>query len=145
MTVEDDEAGSIDEETAEQATPTPGDGAIGTQDLTAWLGRKVVDVTGEPVGRLDDVYFDIDSDQPQFGIVVQGGLVHHRRFVPLSGAQVGPESVQIAVTKQEVKDAPGIDATDGQLTAEDESALYHHYRLNYVASDRESGRKLVRH
>ena len=56
-------------------------------------------------------------------------------IVPLDG----PE-------KEKGKTFRGIYRLEGdQLTAEDESVLYHHYRLNYVPSDRESKKRLVRH
>jgi hypothetical protein len=45
----------------------------------------------------------------------------------------------------EVKTAPNIALGGDQLTADDESVLYHHYRLNYTPSDRESRKRLVRH
>ena len=44
----------------------------------------------------------------------------------------------------EVKGAPNIALEGDQLTAEDESVLYHHYELNYTPSDRESKKRLVR-
>ena len=131
-------------ETDQDAERLNGD-SVGLQDLSTWRGRSVIDVNGESVGRLEEVYFDIDTDEPQFGVVTQGSLFHHRRLVPLAGALAGPDGIQIRATQQEVKDAPTIDPASGDLTTENESALYHYYRLNYVASDRESGRRLIRH
>jgi hypothetical protein len=133
----DDRSGA---DAVEAETPT-----VGRQELTAWLDRRVFDVDRESIGRLAEVYFDIESGEPQFGIVAQGSLIHHRRFVPLVGAVVGPESIQVAVSGDQVKGAPSRDIDEGQLTADDESALYHYYHLNYEPTDRESGRRLVRH
>ena len=45
----------------------------------------------------------------------------------------------------EVKNAPNIALEGDQLTTEEESALYHHYKLNYTPSDRESKKRLIRH
>jgi len=118
---------------------------IETQSLSAWLGREVFAADGGSLGSLGEIYFDVDTDEPQFGVVHSGTLIHHRRFVPLVGVVVGPDSIQISATGEQVKSAPNADRAGNQLTPEDESALYHHYRLNYVASDRESGRRLVRH
>ena len=67
----------------------------------------------------------------------------HLTFVPLVGATVGPDNLQVATTVAEVKGAPNIALEGEQLTTEDESVLYHHYKLNYTPSDRESKRRLV--
>jgi hypothetical protein len=120
--------------------------AVTHRDLAEWRGRDLNDANGERIGRLEDVYFDIDTDEPQFGTVKQGGLFgRHLTFVPLIGAAVGPDNLQVATTVEQVKSAPNIALEGDQLTAEDESALYHHYQLNYTPSDRESKKRLVRH
>jgi hypothetical protein len=120
--------------------------AVTHQDLAEWRGRDLNDANGQRIGRLEDVYFDIDTDEPQFGTVKEGGLfARHLTFVPLIGAAVGPENLQVATTVERVKSAPNIALEGDQLSAEDESALYHHYQLNYTPSDRESKKRLVRH
>ena len=42
--------------------------------------KNLVDQAGEKIGRLEDVYFDIESDQPQFGTVKEGGLFVKRHL-----------------------------------------------------------------
>ncbi len=115
------------------------------QDLSEWRGRLLSDANGERIGKLEDVYFDIDTDEAQFGTVKEGLFGRHLTFVPLVGATVGPDNLQVATTVAEVKGAPNIALEGEQLTTEDESVLYHHYKLNYTPSDRESKRRLVRH
>ena len=115
------------------------------QDLSHWRGRELNDANGERIGRLEDVYFDVDTDEPQFGTVKEGFFGRHLTFVPLVGAVVGPDNLQVAATVDQVKSAPNIGLEGDQLTAEDESVLYHHYQLNYTPSDRESNKRLVRH
>jgi hypothetical protein len=65
----------------------------------------------------------------------------------LSGAQkvvalLGP--MQVAVTKEQVQKAPNIERHGEELSQADESALYHHYELNYIPPATESGRRLAR-
>jgi hypothetical protein len=50
----------------------------------------------------------------------------------------------VAVSKQQVKDAPNIEQHGEELSQADESALYHHYELNYSPPDTPSGRRLAR-
>ena len=51
---------------------------------------------------------------------------------------------QFAVTREQVKRAPNIELQGDELSRADESALYHHYELNYTPPDTESGRRLAR-
>jgi uncharacterized protein YrrD len=132
-----DETETDNDETTEAAPVTH-------QDLSEWRGRTLNDANGERIGKLEDVYFDIDTDEAQFGAVKEGLFGRHLTFVPLAGATVGPDNLQVATTVSEVKGAPNIALEGDQLTAEDESVLYHHYELNYTPSDRESKKRLVR-
>lgn len=115
------------------------------QDLSEWRGRTLNDANGDRIGKLEDVYFDVDTDEPQFGTVKEGLLGRHLTFVPLVGAIVGPDNLQVATTVAEVKNAPNIALEGDQLTTEEESVLYHHYKLNYTPSNRESKKRLIRH
>jgi hypothetical protein len=50
----------------------------------------------------------------------------------------------VAVSRQQVKDAPNIEQHGEELSPADESALYHHYELNYTPPNTQSGRRLAR-
>jgi hypothetical protein len=64
--------------------------------------------------------------------------------VPLGGIKVGPDELQVAVNKSQVEAAPNIELQGDELSQADESALYHHYELNYTPPNTESGRRLAR-
>jgi hypothetical protein len=115
------------------------------RDLAEWRGRDVIDRNGERIGKLEDVYFDVETDEPQFGTVKEGWIGRHLTFIPLIGVTIGPDSLQVAASREQVRNAPNISLDGGELSASEESALYHHYQLNYTVPDRESGRRLVRH
>jgi hypothetical protein len=134
---------------AETTTPPPSDADVAaTQaevtpyDISEWRGRDLVDCNGEQVGKLEEVYFDIETEEPQFGTVKEGFLGRHLTFVPLTGITIGPDYLQIPVTAEQVKNAPELQG--GELSQSDESALYHHYQLNYTPPNTESGRRLAR-
>ena len=114
------------------------------RDIGEWRGRELVDRFGERIGNLEEVYFDVETDEPQFGTVKEGWIGRHLTLVPLTGITIGPDNLQAAVSKQQVKDAPNIALQGGELTQADESALYHHYQLNYTPPDTQSGRRLAR-
>ena len=57
---------------------------------------------------------------------------------------IGPDNLQVTVTKDQVKAAPDIETDDDELSQTDESTLYHHFGLNYTPPENESGRRLAR-
>ncbi|MGD0440476.1 MAG: PRC-barrel domain-containing protein [Acidimicrobiales bacterium] len=115
-----------------------------TWNVTEWHGRVIVDRNGEKIGKLQDVYVDVETDEPQFGTVKEGFIGRHLTFVPLAGVQIGPEDLQVTVTKDRVRSAPDIELHGEELSQADESALYHHFEMNYTPINTESGRRLAR-
>jgi len=109
-----------------------------------WHGKMLVDREGEKIGKLQDVYVDIENDQPQFATVKEGVIGRHLTFVPLGGLQIGPDDRRVVVTKEQVRSAPDIELHGEELSQADESALYHHFELNYTPIDTASGRRLAR-
>jgi sporulation protein YlmC with PRC-barrel domain len=102
------------------------------------------DSEGDKIGKLQDVYVDVENDEPQFATVKEGFIGRHLTFVPLGGTKIGPDGLQVAVTKEQVRSAPNIELEGDQLSQADESALYHHFELNYTPISTESGRRLAR-
>ncbi len=127
---------------APDAPPTTAPAATWT--ASDWLGKVVVDRDGERIGKLHDVYVDVETDVPQFGTVKEGFIGRHLTFVPLVGVEVGPDELKAAVLKEQVKSAPDLDLHGQEMSQADESALYHHFELNYTAIGSDSGRRLAR-
>jgi uncharacterized protein YrrD len=113
-------------------------------NVAEWHGKMLVDRDGEKIGKLEDVYVDVETDEPQFATVKEGFIGRHLTFVPLGGIKIGPDDLQVAVTSEQVQAAPNIEQHGEELSQADESALCHHYELNYTAPDTESGRRLAR-
>jgi uncharacterized protein YrrD len=113
-------------------------------NVANWHGKLLVDVNGEKIGKLEDVYVDVETDLPQFATVKEGFIGRHLTFVPLGNIKLGPDELQVSVTKEQVQAAPNIEQHGEELSQADESALYHHYEINYLPPDIESGRRLAR-
>ena len=120
------------------------DPTVAHRDFSEWHGRELVDRDGERIGKLEDVYFDVGTDQPEFATVKEGWIGRHITFVPLTGITIGPDNLQVSASKAEVKGAPNLDLEGDELAQADESTLYHYYKLNYTKSDTPSGRRLAR-
>ena len=120
------------------------DPTVAHRDFSEWHGKDLVDRDGERIGKLEDVYFDVGTDQPQFATIKEGLIGRHLTFVPLTEVTIGPDNLQVQASKAEVKGAPNLDLEGDELSQADESTLYHYYQLNYTPSDTPSGRRLAR-
>jgi hypothetical protein len=98
-------------------------------NVAEWHGKVLIDTDGKRIGKLQDVYVDVENDEPRFATVKEGLIGRHLTFVPLGAITVSPGGLQVAVTKAQVKSAPNIGLRGEELSREDESALYHHYEL----------------
>ena len=113
-------------------------------NIAEWHGKMLLDRDGEKIGKLQDVYVDVENDEPQFATVKEGFIGRHLTFVPLGGLRVGPDDLQVTATKAQVQAAPNIEQHGDELSQADESTLYHHFELNYTPPQTESGRRLAR-
>jgi len=109
-----------------------------------WHGKMLVDREGDKIGKLQDVYVDVETDEPQFGTVKEGIIGRHLTFVPLAGIHAGTDDLRVTVTKEQVRAAPDIEMHGEELSQDDESALYHHFEMNYTPPGTPSGRRLAR-
>src|ERR1700691_5744234 len=112
-------------------------------DVAEWHGKMLIDRNGEKIGKLQDVYVDVETDEPQFATVKEGFIGRHLTFVPLGGIQIGPDDLQVTATKEQVRSAPEIEMHGDELSQADESTLYHHFEMNYTPPSIESGRRLA--
>jgi hypothetical protein len=122
--------------------PSPNALSIHIENLAQWRGVDVVDEHSEKLGKLDDVLYDGESDDPAFGAVRSGRLSKHLTLVPLHGATVGRDYVRVRAGKSTFKDAPSFD-TDTQLTIDDEASVYGFFGLEY-APTAQGGRRLAK-
>jgi uncharacterized protein (TIGR02271 family) len=97
--------------------------------VQSWQGRTMVDPAGDKLGTIDAIYLDDETGQPEWATVTSGLFSVRTAFVPLAQAQDTGDSVQVPYDKQQVKNAPGMEA-GGQLSQDDEAELYRHYGLD---------------
>jgi uncharacterized protein (TIGR02271 family) len=104
----------------------------------SWQGRTMVDPAGDKLGTIDAIYLDHETGQPEWATVTSGLFSAKTAFVPLAQAQDIGDSVQVPYDKQQVTDAPSMEA-DGSLSQDDEAELYRHYGLDYSEHRSDSG------
>jgi uncharacterized protein (TIGR02271 family) len=106
--------------------------------VQGWQGRTMVDPAGDKLGTIDAIYLDDETGQPEWATVTRGLFSAKAAFVPLAQAQDTGDSVQVPYDKQQVTDAPSMEA-DGSLSQDEEAALYRHYGLDYSEHRSDSG------
>jgi hypothetical protein len=104
---------------------------IPVENIQDWRGQEVLDAVGEKLGKLEEVYFDGETDEPTFIAVKSGTFSKSLTLVPLARASVGREYVRVDRAKGEFKKAPSFD-TDVELSLDDEAATFRHYGLDYT-------------
>jgi uncharacterized protein (TIGR02271 family) len=107
-------------------------------EVKSWRGETVVDRDGDKLGKVEDIYLDRQTDQPEWVAVKTGMIGSKLSFVPLAGAERSGDEIRVPYEKRQVKDAPSVEA-DGELSPDEEARLYRHYGLAYDESRSDSG------
>jgi uncharacterized protein (TIGR02271 family) len=100
-------------------------------DAYEWHGRTVVGSDGEKIGKIAEIYEDPQTGKPEWATVSSGLFGTKSNFVPLAGAATEGEDVRAQVTKDQVKDAPGVE-NDGELSEQEEQHLFEYYNVPYT-------------
>jgi len=103
------------------------------EDVLSWRGQDLYDNDGDKVGKIDEIYLDQETDQPEWAVVTTGLFGTKQTFVPISDATASGDGVRVPYAKSQVKDAPRIDP-DGALSHEEEQELYRHYGRDYAGT-----------
>ena len=115
---------------------------IPVENIADWRGQEVVDPNGEKLGKLEEIYFDGETDEPTFGAVKSGTFSKSLTLVPLLRASVGRDYVRVDRRKAVFKKAPSYD-TGAELTLDDEAKTYEHYSMDYTPAG-EGARRLAK-
>src|SRR4051812_4869891 len=107
-------------------------------EIMEWRGCEVVDQDGDRVGKLDEIYVDRETSQPEWAIVNTGLFGRKSSFVPLKDALREGEMIRVPYQKEHIKEAPSVDP-DGEISPEEEQRVYAHYGLDYSQAQSGSG------
>src|SRR3954451_4070039 len=100
-------------------------------DVLSWRGLNMVDNDGDKIGKIDEIYLDAETNEPEWAVVTTGLFGTKQTFVPIQDATSTGDGVRVPFEKATVKDAPNIDP-DGRLSQEEERELYRHYGRDYA-------------
>src|SRR5215212_5577462 len=106
------------------------------EDILSWRGQDLQGSDGEKLGKIEEIYLDAETREPEWALVTTGLFGTKQSFVPLREANTSGDGISVPFDKSTVKDSPTIDP-DGRLSQQEEAELYRHYGMEY--SEAQSG------
>ncbi|WP_432495682.1 DUF2382 domain-containing protein [Kineococcus gypseus] len=100
----------------------------GLQSVDDLYGTTVYDNDGDKIGKVDEVYLDNASNQPEWVSVKTGLFGSNVSLIPLAQASVSGDRLTVPFEKAKVKDAPHHDPGH-ELSESDEDDLYRYYGI----------------
>ena len=104
---------------------------IGNEEMTNVVGRTAYSIDGEKIGTVGQLYLDDTTNQPEFVTVNTGLLGMSESFVPVVNASVDGDRLVVPFSKDKVKDAPSVEASDQHLDSDEERRLFDYYGMDY--------------
>ena len=100
-------------------------------DAYEWHGRTMVGSDGEKIGTISKIYEDARDRQARMGDGLQRPVWHQVELRAAGGRLAPGEDVRATATKDQVKDAPGVE-NDRELSESEERRLFEHYGVPYT-------------
>jgi uncharacterized protein (TIGR02271 family) len=107
-------------------------------EVLEWRGLTAVDSEGSKLGKIEEIYLDAETDRPEWALVQTGMFGGKSSFMPLRDVRGDGDNVVAPYSKDQVKGAPQMEP-DGELSQQDEAALYSHYGVEYGESRSDTG------
>ena len=70
-----------------------------TQNVTECRGQELLGNDGEKIGKIEEIYLDTDTDQPEWALVKTGLFGGKGTFVPLAQANPTGDGIQVPFEK----------------------------------------------
>ncbi|SDQ64199.1 DUF2382 domain-containing protein [Quadrisphaera sp. DSM 44207] len=112
--------------------------AVSISDPAQLRGATAYGSDGDKLGKVDEVFLDDATGQPEWAAVKTGLFGSNHSLVPLEQATFSGDELRVPYTKEQVKAAPNHDI-DQALTVDDEAELYRHYGLAYTGAESPTG------
>jgi uncharacterized protein (TIGR02271 family) len=92
-------------------------------------GATVYDSAGDKIGKVEEIFYDDQTNQPEWIGIGTGFFGTKRVLVPVEGATLTDDGYTVPYSKDQVKDSPDIDSDE--ISQGTEQELYSYYGLGY--------------
>lgn len=103
-------------------------------DPATLTGAPVQGSGGEKLGKVHSVYYDNDTNKPEWVAVKSGLFGGHVSLVPLNQGNWDGNALTVPFGTEQLKNAPHHDP-DVEISVRDEEELYRHYGVDYSQSE----------
>jgi hypothetical protein len=107
---------------AEPAQTSP---ALSAEEVRGWLGYRLDELGGSQVGKIEGLFVDEPSGEPEW-LLARMGRFGHYTLVPARDAVGGVKHVWVPYTRDQIRAAPKVDPS-ASLTADGEREMLRHY------------------
>ncbi len=111
--------------------------AMSLERLDSMRGQPVYDSTGDKIGNVEEIFYDEQTEKPEWIGIGTGFFGTKRVLVPVEGASVQDDGLTVPYAKDQVKDSPDVDSDE--ISQELEQELYSYYGLGYSESRSDTG------
>ena len=91
-----------------------------------WEGQTVLDRTGQPVGKIEEIFLVEETGRPEWGLVTVGD---HATLVPLTRAIALESGISVPYDQSAIAAAPGVEP-GGEPDQGQVDALYRHFEID---------------
>jgi uncharacterized protein (TIGR02271 family) len=95
--------------------------------LAQMHGEAVYDTNGDKIGKVDEIFYDLDTREPEWIGIGTGFFGSKRVLVPVEGASATDDGISVPYDKSVVKDSPDIDGDE--ISDATERDLYAYYGI----------------
>ncbi|NUP52480.1 MAG: PRC and DUF2382 domain-containing protein [Catenulispora sp.] len=105
---------------------------ITREQVRTVIDSSVCDSDGNKIGKAKHVFLDDATGEPEWVSVKTGLFGSNETFVPIHGAAMVNDELQVPYPKDTVKDAPNVDVdAGGHLSVDEEHRLYDYYGIDW--------------
>ena len=105
--------------------------------LSDMRGANVYDSDGEKIGSVEEIFYDEETNQPEWIGIGTGFFGTKRVLVPVQGASFDGGEVRVPYSKDQVKSAPDVDSDE--ISQDTEYELGSYYGLGYSERRSDTG------
>ena len=108
-------------------------------DVLSWRGQNLVDSDGDKIGKIEEIYLDAETDEPEWALV-KTGLFGDKQTSCRSPTRRATATTYACRSRRRRSRTRRTSTRRAALASEEERTLYAHYGREYYDSGRGGGR-----
>jgi PRC-barrel domain len=101
--------------------------------IESWRGQDVLDSDGEKAGRLEEVYYDADGQEPVLFSIKHGLLGPHVSLLPVTEVVVSRDYIRVPFPAEQISRSPNVSVED-EVSPEAAAAVHTLFKVTTPSS-----------